>query len=183
MKKQLLFIRHQTQKCYSPTGEFASQLSPALFSLSAGHSREPRGRIWTEQITLFTRKPLRSSNPNKHRRDEKSAPDLLGSQQHKVPQARALSTEVWQRPSLLLIRKNKIPLRCQHHTHAAVTPDFDGLRHTTNSYLVRMCIMGGTGKGKDSLNAQIPALEMEGMQLAFAIWQPLHTVVLLTTLT
>lgn len=138
--------------------EFASQLSPALFSLSAGHSREPRGRIWTEQITLFTRKPLQSSNPNKHRRDEKSAPGFLGSQQHKVPQARALSREVWQRPSLLLIRKDKIPLRCQHHTHAAVTPDFNGLRHTTNSYSVRMCIMGGTGKGKDSLNAQIPAL-------------------------
>lgn len=119
----------------------------------------------------------------KHRRDEKSAPGFLSSQQHKVPQARALSTEIWQRPSLLLIRKNKIPLRCQHHTHAAVTPDFDGLRHTTNSYFVRMCIMGGTGKGKDSMNAQTPALEMEGMQLAFATWQPLHTVVLLTTLT
>lgn len=181
MKKQLLFIRHQTQKCYSPTGEFASQLSPALFSLSAGHSREPR------EESELSKSPYSLGNlydpPTQINTEEKSAPGLLGSQQHKVPQARALSTEVWQRPSLLLIRKNQIPLRCQHHTHAAVTPDFDGLRHTTNSYFVRMCIMGGTGKGKDSLNAQIPALEMEGMQLAFATWQPLHTVVLLTTLT
>lgn len=44
-------------------------------------------------------------------RGKKSAPGFLDPQ-HKVPQARALSTKVWQRPFLLLIRKSKIPLRC-----------------------------------------------------------------------